>query len=269
MPIAACAACHDGEAAFAPAATCTRCHDAAPRVAWSPPKPGPRFSHAQHGAAATACASCHTLAASGEPMVAHHEACAGCHAMHPTQAEIERAPSDDDPPPICGACHEGTEPWRHLVADRAPPDATEIGASLDHGAHASAACATCHVRRTPTSELRMPHGHVACSGAGCHAIGDGPAPTLATCEGCHRLGLAAERIATRRATAWNVRATFDHARHAGRETIACTRCHTALAGAQLLATPTPAKATCAPCHDGKSAFKLTGTGCRRCHARAS
>ena len=27
----------------------------------------------------------------------------------------------------------------------------------------------------------------------------------------------------------------------------------------------PAKPTCAPCHDGQTAFKLTGHSCGRCH----
>jgi c(7)-type cytochrome triheme protein len=257
VPLATCETCHDGKAAFATSASCTRCHDAAPKTPWTPPKPGARFSHISHRA--TACASCHALAASGEPTVARHAACtgAGCHVLHPDASVAEDKA-------ICGACHEGTEPWRHLVADRAPPDATELGASLDHGKH-TAACTTCHARRTLASELRMPHGHVACSGAACHAVSGGPAPTLSTCAGCHRTGLAAERIATRLAAPWSVRAAFGHDLHDARAKLACADCHTALAGAQLLAMPTPAKATCAPCHDGKTAFKLTGTACRRCH----
>jgi len=264
-PVAACTICHDGTAAFATTATCTRCHDAAPPTAWSPPPPGTRFSHASHGAAATACTTCHALAASGEPTVAGHAACAGCHLLHPGMPP--RTKREETEEPVCTACHEGTEPWRHLVADRPPPDDTEVGASLDHGKHA-ATCETCHRRSTPTRELRMPHGHAACSGRGCHATAGGPAPALATCDGCHRLGLAAERLAKRTAAPWTVRTTFGHARH-GAGAAACATCHTKLEGAQLLDVPTPAKATCAPCHDGRAAFKLTGTTCRKCHAPAA
>jgi hypothetical protein len=32
---------------------------------------------------------------------------------------------------------------------------------------------------------------------------------------------------------------------------------------------TPPKKTCAPCHDGRTAFKMTGHGCARCHAKSS
>ena len=68
---------------------------------------------------------------------------------------------------------------------------------------------------------------------------------------------------------WSVRAAFDHETHAtddAHKPLACTSCHTTLGGADLVALPAPAKATCAPCHDaGKTAFKLTGTTCSRCH----
>jgi hypothetical protein len=175
-------------------------------------------------------------------------------------------PHADDSKAICGACHDGSEPWRKLVADRAPPDTTELGTSLDHGVH-PATCASCHVRRTRGAELQLPHGHAACSGAGCHERLEGPVPTLDSCSGCHRLGLATERTAKRTAAPWSVRATFVHARHDERAKVACTECHTSLGGVQLLAIPTPAKASCAPCHDGHTAFKLTGTTCRRCHSR--
>ena len=55
-------------------------------------------------------------------MVAGHTACAGCHA-------------DDFGarwPKKCGACHNATEPWRALIADRPLPERTEFGATLDH-----------------------------------------------------------------------------------------------------------------------------------------
>jgi hypothetical protein len=65
-----------------------------------------------------------------------------------------------------------------------------------------------------------------------------------------------------------VRTTFDHASHArasGGTALACETCHVDLHAADVLALPTPPKATCAPCHDGTAAFKLTGTACTRCH----
>ncbi|HEX7836262.1 MAG TPA: cytochrome c3 family protein, partial [Kofleriaceae bacterium] len=67
---------------------------------------------------------------------------------------------------------------------------------------------------------------------------------------------------------WSVRRSFDHAAHArtgdGRP-LGCGACHVDLHGPDVTALATPAKATCAPCHDGATAFKLTGTTCTRCH----
>jgi hypothetical protein len=150
---------------------------------------------------------------------------------------------------------------RHLVVDRGPPPRTEFGAMLDHDKHKSA-CSSCHFLRTETAELRTPRGHRSCTGPACHATSSGPAPHLDDCKACHALGLAAARDAARSRAPWSVRAQFDHATH----DLACHSCHTTLDGTNLVELATPQKATCLPCHDnGKSAFKLTGTTCKRCH----
>ena len=103
--------------------------------------------------------------------------------------------------------------------------------------------------------------YAACTGTGCHAQGGGPAPALDACDGCHRLGRATARIAKRAADPWSVRKSFDHRAHPG----ACKSCHVDLQGADVIALPVPPKPTCASCHDGTVAFKLTGTSCTRCH----
>jgi c(7)-type cytochrome triheme protein len=245
--------CHDGTASFATTAACTRCHPRAPASTWVVVRTDARFSHGgSHQVAMTRpCATCHALAATGEPLVPGHAACAGCHLPEFSLRE----------PRICGACHDASEPWRHLAADRPFPAVTEFGATLDHAQHAGA-CTGCHALTTPDSQLRPPRGHAACTASGCHAVGSGPAPTLVACEGCHALGRAAARTHDRELAPWSVRRTFDHAAHG---TTACAACHTDVAGAGIEAMPTPGKPTCAPCHDGKTAFKLTGTGCKRCH----
>lgn len=255
------AGCHDGRAAFATTARCTPCHAKAP-ARYQVARPDARFSHASHASAIAAltCTSCHRLTAHGEVVVAGHAACASCHA---DDFAARR-------PRICGGCHAATEPWRPLVADRAPPARTEFGATLDHDRHPGD-CARCHALRTASAQLRPPRGHAACTGAGCHAPTGGPPPTLAACTDCHRLGLVAARIAARTADPWSVRATFDHAVHqrdrAG-AALACTSCHRALGARSIVELPAPAKATCATCHDGDAAFKLTGTTCTRCHGGA-
>ena len=254
-----CEHCHDGKQAFAVTVACTKCH-AEPKQAFLVDRPDKRFrhdgSHAQL-VAEQACRTCHALdAKTGEVAVAGHAACTSCHAKDFGERHPEK----------CGACHNATEPWRHLRADRALPDATEFGASLDHSVHRGA-CTSCHSLRTATTQLRTPRGHTSCIGSGCHAATTGPAPHLTECNSCHTLGLAAARLAKTTSAPWSVRLAFDHAPHAtdaaGRA-LACQTCHTSLGG-ELSKLATPAKVTCAPCHDGTHSFKLTGTTCRRCH----
>jgi c(7)-type cytochrome triheme protein len=252
------AGCHDGRAAFATTTACTRCHTSEPPK-FNVARPTARFTHGGPHAAAVrdaTCGSCHPVPG-GEVIRAGHAACARCHTDDFGARE----------PKICGACHNGTEPWRALIADRGPVERTELGASLDHRKHAGK-CTACHSLRTAGAELRPPRGHGACTLAGCHAIAGGPAPQLGACTGCHRIGLAAERERARAVAPWSVRSTFQHAPHrVGRDgkELGCTACHVDLAAPTLRDLATPPKATCAPCHDGGVAFKLTGTTCKRCH----
>lgn len=261
-PIAAdCAAagCHDGKAAFPTTAACTRCHQDVPKARFEVARPDARFSHAVHRGKQLPCAGCHSLAKSGEVIVAGHASCASCHADDFGKRR----------PTICGACHNATEPWRALVPDRLPAERTEFGATIDHGKHRSA-CAACHALTTATAQLRPPRGHRACLGAGCHAVTGGPAPLMSACEACHGESRAEERRRARLAAPWSVRAAFDHATHRRSKDgeLACTACHTDLSAPDLASLRTPAKATCAGCHDGATAFKLTGTACLRCHGGA-
>jgi hypothetical protein len=58
-----------------------------------------------------------------------------------------------------------------------------------------------------------------------------------------------------------VRRAFDHRAHPGE----CTGCHSNLHGSDVVKLATPPKQACESCHEGKTAFKLTGTTCTRCH----
>ena len=252
--------CHDGKAAFATTASCTRCHDKAPDR-FEVKRPTARFRHAGEHADAIknhTCNACHAVTPRGEIQIAGHAACTECHAKD----FGERSPT------ICGACHNATEPWRKLVADRALPERTEFGATLDHDKH-KFTCTNCHRLRTASAQLRAPRGHASCVGKGCHETKAGPAPRFDTCDGCHRFGLASERENARLFASWSVRRAFDHDKHVrtpDNKELACIACHVQLSG-KLLEIATPKKPACLPCHDdGKAAFKLTGTTCARCHA---
>ncbi len=255
--------CHDGKSAFATTAACSRCHVEEPER-YEVYRTNKRFLHSGDHAKVVSerpCNACHALGPRGDTLVASHDACTQCHAKDFAERKPEK----------CGACHNASEPWRHLVADRPPPDRTEFGVTLDHDKHPQD-CVRCHSLRTATAQLRPARGHASCTGAGCHVAKGGPAPTLDTCTACHRTSLADARDAARLTAPWSVRATFDHATHStgpDGKGLACVACHTKLSGADLVALPTPAKATCLPCHDtDKTAFPLTGTTCTRCHPGA-
>ena len=235
--------CHDGAPAFAITEACTRCHvDPALAVERLPVE---QFRHALHAKAP--CASCHKVAGN-EVTSTGHAACVACHGDEFGSRK----------PRICLACHSSIEPWRHLIVDRLPPPASEFGADLEHGVH-DRPCASCHSLDTATHQLRPPRGHGACSG--CHLASTGPAPHLDDCTGCHTAGLQSARDVIRRGAAWSVRQRFRHATHGA----ACAACHVDMSAKSIANLATPAKEACAHCHEGRTAFKLTGTTCTRCH----
>ena len=252
--------CHDGAAAFATTEQCVRCHPRAPTERFAVARPTTRFSHGGHAARAplAACRTCHGLDRNGQPEAPPHRACASCHA-----ADFgARAPT------ICGACHQSTEPWRHLTGDQRPAARSEFGAALSHRVHQATACEACHTLDTAARELRPPRGHTACAGTGCHQAGAGPTPRLDACDGCHQVGLETRRDVERRGAAWSVRSRFRHQPHrrAGDAAVACVTCHVQVPSADTLdAIAAPGKPACAPCHDGQVTFKMTGHGCARCH----
>ncbi|RMH43724.1 MAG: hypothetical protein D6689_04305 [Deltaproteobacteria bacterium] len=247
-----CAPCHDGRTAFATTAHCRRCHrPASARPARAPREP---FSHAAHaGAAALACADCHRLGAGGmpAPVAPDHQPCAraDCHADDFASPQ----------PRTCGACHVGDEPWRALAWFPPRRARSEFGARMPHASHPGVrACDRCHAPHRGRQPVLA--GHRACSDSACH--GGGAPPAMAACDGCHALGRAAARDRAAAAEPWSVRARFRHAGHDG----ACDACHRIDATAPE-GVAAPAKAACAPCHDGVIAFKMTGHGCKRCHGK--
>jgi hypothetical protein len=269
--MAACETCHDGKAAFAARApTCRRCHIDADKAAVSPEIPRRHFEHRAHAARGLAlhCAACHALDAGGAPRSASadHRPCsdAGCHAEEFRSLK----------PTICAGCHIGAEPFRPLQADVPRNPWSEFGVEFSHAAHqarASRACDACHVGIPAGPERRLGNGHASCAGAGCHAHQGGAAPAFDACASCHVLGLLPDRDAAQTHRAWSVTQRFRHARHArdaGGAALACERCHAGVAeAATIAAIRPPAKPTCAPCHDGVGAFKMTGHGCARCHGK--
>jgi c(7)-type cytochrome triheme protein len=253
-----CERCHDGKAAFSALGACRRCHDRPDPTSLPSDAPVRMFAHVAHEARGLAldCAGCHALTTGGAPAPVPHAACAGCHA-----ADF-RSPR----PTTCGACHVGSEPWRPLRADAPRRLATEFGAEFSHAAHLdgapprmAAGCAACHAGIPGGSERRIGAGHAACA---CHGV---EAPRLDACTSCHKLGLLPARDLRRGSDPWSVAAKF---RHDANHNISCARCHpTADAARAVDVIETPKKPACAGCHDGKTAFKMTGHACARCHGQ--
>ena len=257
--------CHDGTHAFTTTGTsCTKCHRAAD------PPPAARadlgFSHALHERRSVRiadCASCHALETDGTlatPLHGKdHQPCAtsGCHDTE----FATRAPK------ICGICHATAAPWTKAVARPGGPESHEWFEDLDHASHLRTAgttnstCEGCHV-----GGGAAPRGHRAC--ASCH--GSRARPAMTECAACHARTAPGHAAVS----AWSVATTFKHATHAADPRTArptpCVECHATIAGAKNLASvAAPTMQRCDGCHDGKLAFKSTGFGCARCHARGA
>jgi c(7)-type cytochrome triheme protein len=271
----ACETCHDGAQAFSTLATaCRRCHGQVDRRSMPGDAPRLPYDHAAHAkrGVTVACAGCHRLDARDTPLpaAATHTPCSdrGCHASD------FRSPT----PRTCGACHVGTEPWRALAADAPRRARTEFGVEFSHGGHlegtpplVAGGCDSCHVGIRGGPDERLGNGHASCAGARCHGGGPtvGPAkPGFADCTACHRAGLLPTRDRRRAEAPWSVAGRFRHDVPHTRPS--CTTCHTTAAAARTVdVIETPRKTTCAPCHDGTAAFKLTGQACARCHGRGA
>jgi len=249
-----CAGCHDGGTAFSTATTrCRECHVAPADPPDRPPLPRTAYSHARHALLGVGdpCSQCHELDKRGRPRPAarDHQACAqpACHASDFAALS----------PITCGSCHIGTAPWRPLHAEPPPTVEPAFEISFSHADHIGRGrpatdrnCDDCHGSDRNSHQL--------CGDDACHG-GEG-GRSLDDCGTCHRD--AARDAPTR---PWSVAARFSHDAHrvdSSGAPLPCDQCH----GDVAAAAPTPPpKRTCAPCHDGVGAFKMTGHGCARCH----
>lgn len=253
----ACVTCHDGKTAFSTvAARCRDCHRRAQIPIGELSAASARYDHSAHDQ--IACVDCHPGGGSFDPAVGHTLcASSSCHGDD----------FDDRLPTLCRSCHLSNEPWLKQHVDPPVRGLGDFGVRFDHLSHRSRserACAGCHVGDPDGPDVGLTTGHVGCAGPNCH---DANKPAMSSCADCHALGARARRQRIAGERRWSVRRAFRHASHgktpAG-TSVACSRCH-ARATVRDAAMPRPRKATCLGCHDGKTAFKTTGHGCRRCH----
>ena len=271
-----CASCHDGSRAFSTHGTdCRRCHEAPRERITRHVQTQLWFSHRDHQkrGLTNSCRDCHRLDAAGLPLptAADHSPCAdaGCH----------REEFSSPTPTICRTCHVGSEPWRPLHAERRPAPRTEFGARFAHLTHLggdrpliSAPCTSCHREKSATRDMRLPRDHRACAGPDCHQSQGKVAPDLDDCGGCHALGIVAKKLRVCASKPWSVRGRFRHQPHifepGTNKPVDCSECHRDVATSTTIDTiGAPTKAQCLRCHDGETAFKVTGHNCARCHGR--
>lgn len=250
-----CASCHTDVHAGRFSRDCASCHDATSFMKASGPQAHARSSLPLTGAhASVPCESCHRDASEGS-FTALDTRCVSCH-----QADYDavQLPSHADAgfPQECTQCHS-TASWH--------------GARFDHltfqltGAHAGAACSSCHSGSGNQLRFPKPTGDQDC--VACHRAdydeehaGSG-FPT--TCLGCHR-----------GTDTWDD-ASFEHTTVSNgfallgahiRET--CGSCH--LAGGGLRFSPAPGSPQdCVACHNPDYQREHANSGyptlCMTCH----
>ena len=190
------------------------------------------FDHAQTGFVLDGahtlpeCKQCHGTT----PAAQMSSTCGACHAKDdPHQGQLGQN---------CGSCHNTTA-WKPSTFNHA------LSAFPLTGAHATVACATCHVNGQ--------YAGIPTNCGSCHAKDDKHAGALGSnCSTCHTT------------TAWKP-STFDHSRSSfpltgAHTTTICASCHV---NGQFAGTPS----TCGACHakDDRHAGSL-GTNCGACHS---
>lgn len=233
------------------------------------------FSHAQHFSKGLSqdCGACHGGDGKGAlmPPGQNHAPCNSCHAE-----EFAKPNSK-----LCQSCHTDANPWEKdkpikpltggvssFVAGFSHKDHTDRIPSLKEGD-----CSSCHptqagqpAKAAPARRIKdgayTPAAHAQCSS--CHKNLE---PKMDNCAGCHRApeggGEAAQKAGN--PMMWRVGAKFTHDEH-GKRGMKCDNCHQGVMDvAAGKPAPRPTKKGCEGCHNGETAFGVTGHDCARCH----
>ena len=268
----ACERCHDGTAAFSVLGNCLQCHAGKTDVQRpvQRPKNPSAYGHADHAAygGPSACEACHASDPTGRlrfPVPnADHKPCSGCHA-----AEFRKKDSA-----LCFTCHLHNQPWQPNPRLKAFQGPSEFAVGFPHRTHQNTDCDSCHpvqgARKVPPAPAGLlAPGHRRC--ASCHAREH--APNMTACGGCHQPPSASGVPGSATSEAWRVTASFSHETHRldpkNQRPVACARCHAEVSSSDVTPPPRPQKRSCETCHEGNTAFHVTGFDCYRCHAQPS
>lgn len=246
-----CGACHTGTKAFA-LQECVRCHRTK-EIVYKVAATGPTaFSHTSHLAASPDCRVCHPSVFAAGPN------------KRIKMADMEKGKS-------CGACHNGTKAFGLAACITCHPvkeityRIKETGTThFSHKTHLEgAACGTCHPKIFAANQKNKRVGMAAMEkGKSCGACHNSKqAFSIKECSTCHPV----RELVYVEKDAGNV--TFSHTFHTG--LYACGECHTSLYGTtrstvKVSMQQMEAGTSCGKCHDGKSAFSVSGK-CESCH----
>jgi len=178
--------------------------------------------------------------------------CASCH-----QAAYDAAHAGSGYPTECLTCHT-QDAWAGATFDHA-----QTAFPLE-GAHANAACATCHGGASPLASLPTgPEDCVSCHTAAFDAAHGASSGFPTTCADCHDAVTWAGATADHTALSGGFTLSGPHA------TALCTACH-AVPGYQLLFPKPTSSDDCVACHQAQYDAAHAGSGfpttCTSCHA---
>jgi c(7)-type cytochrome triheme protein len=253
-----CGACHDGSTAFSVTGDCTRCHIAKDIVYQDEQVGKIIYPHSAHITQFT-CYECHPKRFKAEKGMnratmrdmAKGESCGGCH-----DGSTAFSVKGD-----CDICHVGAVDIIFKLND--------IGEiKFSHGVHVEIYnCKACHpdifkaergANKTTMEDME--------NGESCGDCHDGAAAfSVANCVYCHT------SVVDKTFTNKNIgNIPFPHSFHA--EQFNCKECHPDIFKAEQGANPSTMKdmeegRTCGACHDGSTAFSVTGN-CTTCHTMA-
>lgn len=248
-----CGKCHNGQRAFS-VAKCTGCHKVK-NVTFQIKETGPVvFSHVKH-LKSMQCSACHN-------------------ALYKTGPNKSVSMAEMDKGKSCGACHNGGKAFALAKCDGCHPapkqvvfKVKETGPTVfSHSKHVEMySCSACHTKLYPLGSGKAVTMAAMEKGKSCGACHNAKeAFAVAQCEKCHPV----QEVKFRVSRVGDVK--FSHSSHLGM--YKCGECHTRTfptkRGAKPVSMAEMKKAkSCGACHDGKSAFSVTGN-CDSCHLRS-
>ena len=261
---ASCGACHDGDTAFGVEDDCVSCHTAAVTMTMKADQVAPvPFSHAVH-TDSFGCDECHPdifkpQANSNQVGMMAMEQGQSCGACH--DGDMAFSVSED-----CATCHVAGIDFKKDVAIRSP--AWSI--VFSHKVHTETfTCEDCHptlfkakANSTKVGMKKMEEGE---SCGACHD-GDTAFTVEENCISCHNrtaeMHMAAAKVGS---------VPFSHAVHV--DMFGCDECHPepfkpVPNGNQVGMKKMEAGESCGTCHDGDTAFGVSGD-CATCHVGAT